>query len=222
MRDPKNIAEIVKTGVDILGFIFFEKSKRFIGKPDMPYFKNMGYLNEELQRINMPYLGDMAYYPQKAGVFVNAEKQYVNRKIADYQLDYVQLHGDESPEYCATIKAENPQVKIIKVFSVGVSFDFVKTEKYEKVADLFLFDTKGKERGGNGFKFNWEILQEYKGETPFLLSGGISLEDVEAIKTFQHPKLWGVDINSGFESAPAMKKAKEVQQFIVEMTHRSV
>jgi len=151
---------------------------------------------------------------EKAGVFVNAKEEYVNSKIADYQLDYVQLHGDESPEYCTTIKTKNPQIKVVKVFSVGESFDFEKTEKYTDVVDLFLFDTKGKERGGNGFKFNWEILQEYQGETPFMLSGGISLEDVEAVKAFKHPKLWGIDVNSGFESEPGMKKADEVSQFI--------
>lgn len=214
MRDPKNIADIAQAGADMLGFIFFEKSKRFIGEPDMPYFKNVTYLNQELQRRNMPHLKNMAYYPQKVGVFVNANEEYVNTQIADYQLDYVQLHGDESPEYCAAIR-ENNDVKIIKVFSVGETFDFRKAEDYIKVADLFLFDTKGKERGGNGFKFNWEILQNYQGKTPFLLSGGISLEDVEAVKKFQHPLLWGVDVNSGFESAPGLKKADEVEQFIM-------
>ena len=204
MRDPNNIAEIAKAGADMLGFIFFEKSKRYVNSIDTQHFKNL------------------EFQPEKIGVFVNAEEQYVNTQIADYHLDYVQLHGDESPTYCAAIKNKNPQIKVIKVFSVGASFDFVKTEKYTEVADFFLFDTKGKERGGNGFKFNWEILQEYQGETPFLLSGGISLEDVEAVKEFKHPKLWGVDVNSGFESAPGIKKAKEVQQFIVETTHRGV
>lgn len=202
MRNLENISEVIKAGADMLGFIFFEKSKRYV---------------EE----SLPFRG-VGGKVLKAGVFVNAKEQYINAKIADYQLDYVQLHGDESPEYCTVIKAENPKVKVIKVFSVGASFDFTKTEEYQAVADLFLFDTKGKERGGNGFKFNWKILQEYQGETPFLLSGGISLEDVEAVKAFKHPKLWGVDINSGFESAPAIKKAKEVEQFIVETMHRSV
>lgn len=221
MRNPKNIAEITKAGADMLGFIFFEKSKRYIGTPDMSYFKNVSYLKEELQRKNMPYLRDMAYYPEKVGVFVNAKEQYVKTKIDEFQLDYVQLHGDESLEYCTKIKVENPAVKIIKVFSVGAIFDFTKTEKYKAAADLFLFDTKGKERGGNGFKFNWDILQEYQGETPFLLSGGISLEDAAAVKAFQHPKLWGIDVNSGFESEPGMKKAHEVQEF-VETLHGNV
>ena len=204
MRDPKNIAEIAKTGADMLGFIFFEKSKRYVETIDIPHFKNL------------------QSQPEKVGVFVNAEPIFILLQIADYQLDYVQLHGDESPEYCAIIKAENPQVKVIKVFSVGESFDFTKTEEYKGVTDLFLFDTKGKERGGNGFKFNWEILQAYQGETPFLLSGGISLEDVAAVKAFKHPKLWGVDVNSGFESEPGIKKAPEVQQFIVETLHHRV
>ena len=243
MRDPKNIADIVQAGADMLGFIFFEKSKRYVEElvelPPNPlkgglasgfnldvddfdkFSQKRKIEKQENLKINSK-LGSAENSPfrgvggnlQKVGVFVNAKEQYVNTKISDYQLNYVQLHGDESPEYCTTIKTENPKVKVIKVFSVGEHFDFQKTEKYEEVADLFLFDTKGKERGGNGFKFNWEILQEYRGETPFLLSGGISLADVEAVKNFQHPLLWGVDVNSGFESEPGLKKSNEVKQFI--------
>lgn len=204
MRDSKNIAEVTKAGADMLGFIFFEKSKRYVEIIDIQHFKNL------------------QSQPEKVGVFVNAKEQYIKAQITNFYLDYVQLHGDESPEYCSTIKTENPKVKVIKVFSVGESFDFTETEKYKEVADLFLFDTKGKERGGNGFKFNWDILQEYHGKTPFLLSGGICLEDVEAVKAFEHPKLWGVDVNSGFESEPGMKKAQEVHKFIVETTQRGV
>lgn len=202
MRTKKNIEAIATTGADILGFIFYEKSKRYVNKVDITHFDNM------------------AHQPKKAGVFVNAKVADVNSQIVNSQLDYVQLHGDESPKYCATIKAENPNVKIIKVFSVGEAFDFSKTEKYTHTADLFLFDTKGKERGGNGIKFNWQILQEYKGKTPFLLSGGIELADVQAIKSFQHPQLWGLDVNSGFESAPGVKKANEVQRFISAITKK--
>ncbi len=206
MRDPQNIADIAEAGADMLGFIFFEKSKRYVDSPPNP-------LLGELSSILGLRVG-LEKKIEKVGVFVNAKEDDVKTQITDFQLDYVQLHGDESPEYCTTIKAENPKVKVIKVFSVGERFDFKKTEKYEEVADLFLFDTKGKERGGNGFKFNWEILQEYRGETPFLLSGGISLADVGAVKKFQHPLLWGVDVNSGFESEPGLKKSNEVEQFI--------
>jgi len=196
MRDPQNIADIVKAGADMLGFIFFEKSKRYVGEFDIPELEGMKTLTE------------------RVGVFVNAQRSFVIEKVFEHQLDYVQLHGDETAQYCETLKKENPRLKTIKVFSVGEHFDFKKTEKYKEVADLFLFDTKGKERGGNGFKFNWEILQEYRGENPFLLSGGISLADVGAVKNFQHPLLWGVDVNSGFESEPGLKKSNEVEQFI--------
>jgi len=201
MRDPKNIAEIVDAGADMLGFIFFEKSKRYV---------------EAGMELPLNCCRDV----EKVGVFVNAPIDYVISKIADYRLDYVQLHGDESPEYCSEIRTKS-DVKIIKVFSVGETFDFENTEKYTQVADLFLFDTKGKERGGNGVKFNWEILQAYEGEVPFLLSGGIRLADAQAVKEFQHPKLWGLDVNSGFESEPGIKKADEVQKF-VETTPRAV
>ncbi len=247
MRDPKNIADIVQAGADMLGFIFFEKSKRYVEElVELPPSPLKGELASGLSESGL-LADDFSYFNsnqrkkendikspqktkrnesssrkfselggslQKVGVFVNAKEQYVNTKISDYQLNYVQLHGDESPKYCTTIKAENPKLKVIKVFSVGEHFDFKETEKYEEVVDLFLFDTKGKERGGNGFKFNWEILQEYRGETPFLLSGGISLTDVRAVKNFQHPLLWGVDVNSGFESEPGLKKSNEVEQFI--------
>lgn len=203
MRDPENIEHIAAAGADMLGFIFFEKSKRYVDTIDISHYKSM------------------KTQPEKVGVFVNAKPDFIKAQIVDFQLDYVQLHGEESPDYCAAIK-DKTDVKIIKVFSVGEDFDFQKAEDYIKVADYFLFDTKGKERGGNGIKFNWDILQKYKGKTPFLLSGGIRLKDVAAIKKFKHPQLWGLDINSGFESAPGVKKPKEIQQFIVETAHRAV
>ena len=108
-------------------------------------------------------------------------------------------------------------LKIIKVFPVDESFKFENTQAYEKVADYFLFDTKTKLPGGSGKKFNWEILEKYTGHTPFFLSGGIGPEDVEQIKAFSHPKLTGIDLNSGFEDDPGLKNIEKLKQFIEEI-----
>lgn len=195
MRDPENLKALAQLPIDLIGFIFFEKSKRNINEP----------INAELLKT---------IHQKKVGVFVNEEIAIISSKIMDYQLDFLQLHGDESPEYCQKIKEKHPELKLIKVFSVGEIFDFKKTEKYSNTVHFFLFDTKGKERGGNGVQFNWDLLKKYKGETPFLLSGGIELKDAERINNFKHPLLWGIDVNSGFEIQPAVKDLKELSYFL--------
>lgn len=112
----------------------------------------------------------------------------------------------------------NHEIQIIKVFSVDNTFDFSKTKKYESVCDYFLFDTKGKERGGNGIAFNWELLNKYHGKKLFFLSGGIGPEDgTSEIKKINHPKLYGVDINSRFESEPGLKDVEAVEKFVNEI-----
>ena len=119
---------------------------------------------------------------QKVGVFVNEEIPNVLEKVGEFHLDFIQLHGEESPEYCENIKSVWPTIKIIKAFPVGEDFDFDLTKSYEPFCDYFLFDTKGKEKGGNGAVFNWEILKQYDNEIPFFLAGGLSLENIELIQ----------------------------------------
>lgn len=198
MRDPQNIDAVVAAGADLIGLIFYEKSKR-----------NIDAAAGERLRENLPQV-------KKVGVFVNEQVEIVRKRIVEFALDFVQLHGEESVEYCENLRAAPG--KIIKVFSVGSDFDFAETDKYEAVADYFLFDTKGKQRGGNGVKFNWDILQNYRGKTPFFLSGGIGEEDADAVRGLDHPMFFGVDVNSGFEIEAGVKDARSVKRFSARVT----
>ena len=203
MRDNENIESLIALKPDFMGFIFYKKSKRFVA--DFP-------------TIEIPLS------IKKVGVFVNESLDTVLDIVEKYNLDSVQLHGNETPEYCEKLKdcylersrksfSEPHQIEIFKAFSVDDTFDFLKTEDYQKVCDYMLFDTKGKDYGGNGVKFNWDVLQKYKGEIPFILSGGITKNDVEEIKKINHSAFVGLDINSGFEIEPALKNINEIKEF---------
>ena len=190
MRDKENISGLLALKPDYIGFIFYDKSKRYVA--DFP-------------QIEIPSS------VKKVGVFVNETIEEIVEKANLHTLDFVQLHGNETPEYCSALSAKN--IKIIKAFSVDENFDFSATKPFEKYVSLFLFDTKGNNYGGNGIKFNWELLQNYTGKIPFLLSGGISKNDSEEIKKFKHPAFLGIDINSGFELEPGLKNIKEIKEF---------
>lgn len=199
LRQTENINALLPLQPDYMGFIFYEKSKRYAE----------GVLKPRFTKSNT------SKPPIKTGVFVNEEIKKIKTIVEKYELRAVQLHGDESVGFCEEMKQEN--VEIIKVFSVNDNFDFNQTKKYEPVCDLFLFDTKGKERGGNGVAFNWEVLKKYNGEKPFFLSGGIGPDDAMEIKKINHPKLYGVDINSCFEIEPGLKDVGAVEVFINEL-----
>ncbi|MFC4096261.1 phosphoribosylanthranilate isomerase [Euzebyella saccharophila] len=190
-----NTAEIASLQPDYLGFIFYDKSER-------------------------NFKGDLAPVPhkiKKVGVFVNAGIQTVLQRIEDYNLLLVQLHGNESPEYCNELKSKAKQIQIIKVFSVKDAFDFAVLEPYESVCDFFLFDTKGKLPGGNGYAFDWSVLKNYPSTKPYFLSGGIGLEDIDNIKEFtQRPEAkycHAIDVNSKFEIEPGLKNTADVKAF---------
>lgn len=190
MRDKENISGLLALKPDYIGFIFYDQSKRFVA--------------------NFPQI-EIPSTIKKVGVFVNETIDEIVEKVKKHQLDFVQLHGDEVAYYCEKLAAKN--IKIIKVFSVDENFNFSATKPFEKCVALFLFDTKGNNYGGNGVKFNWDLLQNYKGKTPFLLSGGISKNDATEINKFKHFAFLGIDINSGFELEPALKNVKEIIEF---------
>jgi phosphoribosylanthranilate isomerase len=195
MKFTENREQVEKLGVDFLGYIFYDPSKRFVG--DSP---ETGLFNSEKPKV---------------GVFVNENAFEIMGIAKNFDFKYVQLHGKENPKTCNMLK--NQGLKIIKAFSVDENFKFFTTKAFEGVADYFLFDTKTKLHGGSGEKFDWQILNDYKGATPFFLSGGIGPDDAKSIKEIEHPRLVGVDLNSGFEDEPGLKNIDKLEQFIKEI-----
>jgi phosphoribosylanthranilate isomerase len=149
---------------------------------------------------------------KKIGVFVNESKENILTIGYKYKLDGVQLHGSELVDMCRELKKLG--YIVIKAFPIAEAYNFRVTKGYEGVCDYFLFDTKTESYGGSGVKFNWQILKEYKGETPFLLSGGIEADDAEAILKIEHPKFAGIDLNSKFEIKPGLKNISLLKEFI--------
>lgn len=196
MRAPQNVKALLEVGLDFMGFIFYEKSARYV---DDAAWKNISEVFDNQQDV------------PKIGVFVNASLETILAKNKILKLDLIQLHGQETPAFCEEVRAQG--FKVIKVFSVGSSFDFSQLVPYEKVCDYFLFDTKGKQPGGNGFQFDWSLLAEYRGDIPFFLGGGINPNSVKRLQVFNHPKFFAIDGNSGFEIAPALKDIDAIQQF---------
>ena len=194
MRYKDNIHALEKMDIDQMGFIFYSGSPRYV--PD----------NEEYCAAIVSCL------KIKVGVFVNENITEILRKITRYNLNYVQLHGDETPDFCRRL--HNAGCNVIKAFSVSSEDDCKQTKAYEPFADFFLFDTKSAKRGGTGKRFDWSILNGYKGNTPFLLSGGIASEHLDEISKFSHPKMAGIDLNSRFELSPAVKDIAKLENFI--------
>ena len=206
LKSPDGLSQAAMLGADYVGLIFYEKSKRYAEDPDL---KKWLVGNAEV-------LGDAA----KVGVFVNAEVDYVLNTVHDYELDYVQLHGNESAGYCSELKLlwsvnTLKGAKIIKAFSITPDFDFRETAPYASSAALFVFDTGGQsEHGGTGKQWDWDLLNSYRGPTPFLLSGGIGPEDALRISRLKHPQFAGIDINSRFETAPGEKDFDLIASFL--------
>jgi len=197
MRSPENIATLAVLQPDYMGFIFWEPSKRFVG---------------EATPILPPSI-------KKTGVFVDASVDYITKQVALHQLQAVQLHGKESPEFCQKLQLSG--VEIIKAFAVDASFDFLPLYAYESVCDYYLFDTKGPLPGGNGSRFDWSVLRDYPSAKPFFLSGGIGPGDAAAITSIisLNLPLYAVDINSRFESEPGLKNIEIIKQFKATLTH---
>ncbi|WP_166461166.1 phosphoribosylanthranilate isomerase [Flavicella sediminum] len=194
MGSVENIEAVAALQPDYLGFIFFEKSAR--------------NFNGTLPIISPEII--------KTGVFVNASFEFIQEKVKDLGLKAVQLHGSENPEFCEAVK--NLNVEVFKVFSIKGNFDFSALAPFEGKLDYFLFDTKGELPGGNGYTFDWEVLKQYNSKTPFILSGGIGLEEIEKVKEIIKTDLpiHALDINSKFEIAPASKDVAKLKEFFKE------
>jgi len=196
----KQLQQLDGLDIDFAGLIFYKESPRYIGDK-IP--------KKELKKADLDI--------KKVGVFVNPEMIDVLDAIDEYGLEVVQLHGDESPEMCEDLSSE---VEVIKVFRVTGNEDIDKlVAPYDAVCDYYLFDTGGLKEsfGGTGQQFDWNILSKAKIEKPFFLSGGIGVEDAAKVKAFKHPDLFGVDINSKFETSPGVKDMSKVLQFKMAM-----
>lgn len=196
MREAENIRAVEALGVDWMGFIFWEHSSRCVSQ-------RPAYLPEKAKRV---------------GVFVDAPLDAVCQHVESFGLDVVQLHGSESPTYLRDLRSScDARLLIVKAFSIATLDDLLQTSLYEGHADYFLFDTKAQLVGGNGRKFDWNVLAHYDGSTPFLLSGGIGPDDASRLSAFSHPRLAGIDLNSRFEAAPAQKNVELLKQFLYDI-----
>ena len=194
MKYHDNILNISSLNPDYMGFIFWEKSKRNI---------ELGSIPEIPKTI------------KKVGVFVDASINEINSKIKQYELQIIQLHGNESVNYCKNVKKLG--VDVIKAFSVNSEFNFNTIKEYVPFVDYFLFDTKGKLPGGNGITFDWKILEKYPYQKPFFLSGGIGKTELDAIKIFLKTDVAknciAIDVNSRFETKPGLKSEIKLKKF---------
>lgn len=221
MREKHNIEALSQLPVDFVGLIFYPKSSRYIfadpaddsyryrdlSTPDDSTAVDLGFL-----RLPFEGKGNFPRNLKKVGVFVNEDIDQVLNYVHGFELDYVQLHGQENVFYCKQLK--DAGVNIIKAFSVDSKFSFTLTKAFEYSCDFFLFDTKGKLPGGNGVSFDWKTLENYHGETPFFLSGGLAPGMEEAVINFEHDQFYALDINSGFENYPGFKNVDLISEFL--------
>jgi len=196
MKYQENIKAISALQPDYLGFIFYPKSQRnFEG--DLPE------VNKNIK---------------KTAVFVNAPIDFVIEKVKQYNFRAVQLHGSESVAYCQELNSYDLDIELFKVFSIKDEFDFSVLVNYEPFVNYFLFDTKGKEKGGNGYMFNWDVLKKYPSQKPFILSGGIGIAEISKVKEILQTNLpiYALDVNSKFETEPGLKDVELLKKFIAE------
>lgn len=194
MRQQDNIEDVVRLRPNFIGFIFYDKSPRFVGEE----------LNEE-------YIKSIPQDIKKVGVFVNASPGFILDTVKKYDLQYAQLHGNEMPDMCRSLRQKG--VNIIKAFSIDQNFNFTMLNNYKSFCDMFLFDTKGDQPGGNGVAFDWNLLSKYDNEKPFFLSGGISPDNIQSLLELSKKiRIYGIDVNSGFETEPGVKDIAKLEK----------
>ncbi|MBK5280332.1 MAG: phosphoribosylanthranilate isomerase [Bacteroidia bacterium] len=191
MCHAENISKVADLEPDYLGFIFYPKSKRFVGDD----FEISGQLSRSIKRV---------------GVFVNEKTEVILGLASKHGLDFIQLHGDESVTQCIELKQN--RLGIIKAFSIDDQFNFDMVNAYKPVVDYFLFDTKSESYGGTGKAFNWRLLNQYDQQVPFFLSGGLSASNMKQTKDIMKMNLHGLDINSGVEVSPGVKDVDKIKE----------
>jgi len=194
MKDPENMRALAELPIDMMGMVFYEKSPRCVDERDADKINALS--------LTIP----------KVGVFVDATEGTIMNKVERFHLQLVQLHGNESPDFCRELRKRG--VQIIKAFQIKTSEDLKTCLLYEDCCDYFLFDTPTSKYGGSGNKFDWKILSAYSRTTPFILSGGISPEDAETVKQLDFPQLFAIDLNSRFETAPGIKDIGSIKRFL--------
>jgi phosphoribosylanthranilate isomerase len=195
MRDSNNIQSLTALNPDYLGFIFYKPSKRYAGNT-----LDIGILNK------------IPKSTKKVGVFVNETAETIINLINKYKLDYAQLHGDETPDFCQNLK--NKGIKTIKAISINKNFDFKTIHIYKGTIDYFLFDTATPQKGGSGKTFDWQILDNYHGPIPFFLAGGIDEHNIVTAKNIKNKYLYALDLNSKFEIEPGLKDIEKFKRIM--------
>lgn len=200
MKESDNIKQLSALDIDFIGFNFYEKSKR--------------YIND----LKASDIDSIPASISRVGVFVNDDIVNLLDKFKAYKLNYVQLHGDESVDYCNALFEMN--IPLIKVFRLENKADMDEIVKFKPYCKYFLFDSKTPLYGGSGAKFKWEILNDYSLDIPYFLSGGIDINDVDEIKLLKQKSVnfFGIDINSKFETEPGIKDIDKISVFINKLT----
>ncbi len=198
IKEKENLRAICELNIDMVGFNFYPPSSRFTADVSLS-----GLVPDHIKKV---------------GVFVNASYNEIMAKARDFDLDYAQLHGDETDDFCASIQE---RVSVIKALPIKEKEDLAVISNYQHI-DFFLFDTKVKSYGGSGHKWDWSFLEGAKSSTPFLMAGGIGPKDVEKIQTIKHVDFNGVDINSRFEISPGLKDVDKIKTFAEAIKNKSV
>lgn len=199
MRDPQNILDLAELKPEYMGLIFYPKSKRYIAEPDTNLLRSLP------ASIHL------------TGVFVDGQEEELVQKVIRFGLSALQLHGEESPGYCISLKVKlneilpDRKIELIKAFGIYPGFDFSDLKPYEEVVDYFLFDTKTSEHGGSGVAFDWKILDQYTGEKEFFLSGGLSPDNIDGLVNLATKKIYALDLNSRFETEPGLKNIEKLR-----------
>lgn len=196
MRDPENIRQVIALGINMIGFIFYHRSPRYVG---------------DFSPMSTPGVS-------RVGVFVNESEEAMIDAARRYALDTLQLHGEESPDCCARMRSQG--YRVIKAVGVSTRTDLVTADRYAGVVDFLLFDTRYEGFGGSGNIFDWTLLNYYHGKTPFLLSGGLSSDGIAGLEHLSNPLLAGIDLNSRFEISPGIKSVELLKSFIDQIRNK--